>query len=30
MNKEKREDTTQRFTQPEYWGLHAKTELTLT
>jgi len=25
MNKEEMEDTTQWFTQPEYWGLHPKT-----
>jgi len=25
MNKEEMEDTNQRFTQPEYWGLHPKT-----
>jgi len=25
MNKEEIEDTTQWFTQPEYWGLHSKT-----
>jgi len=25
MNKEEMEDTTQRFTRPEYWGLHSKT-----
>jgi len=25
MNKEEVEDTTQRFTQSEYWGLHSKT-----
>jgi len=25
MNKEEMEETTQRFTQVEYWGLHPKT-----
>jgi len=30
MNKEEIEDTTQRLTQPECWGLHPKTQLTLT
>ena len=29
MNKEEMKDTTQWFTQPEYWGLHPKTKLTL-
>jgi len=25
MNKEEMDDTTQQFTQSEYWGLHSKT-----